>query len=375
MKKGYYIFPCGYESTTKEYSGVLKKIEMQCAELRKYFDVDYKLIFEKSPKANIEKIIRRLPWVSANRDYDGLIEEFDDPAFVYIRRVTADKKFVAFLRKIKKKYPSCKIIEEIYSYPYEADEYQRFIDKPSLWKDRHYRKQLKLYVDRFVTYSDDKEIFGVKTINQMNGINVNSIPRIKRKDEKKDTLDLIFVGYMQKHHGLERIIQGLRDYYNDNKQKRIVIVHLVGEGPEIALYKELTGKYNLSSKVIFHGKKYGEELDAVYDMCDVGISSLGFYKINIQVSSALKSREYLAKGMPMINGNPTDVFEKYDCDFYKEFPNNDSPIDIDSVVAWYYALLEKYENAEKLSIAIRQYALEHIDNSVTIKPVRDFIGD
>lgn len=375
MKKGYYIFPCGYESTTKEYSGVLKKIDMQCTELRKYYDVDYKLIFEKKPKAKIVKVIRRLPWVSANRDYDRLIEEFDNPAFVYIRRVTADKCFIAFLRKIKEKYPNCKIIEEIYSYPYEADEYRRLIDKPNLWKDRYYRKQLKLYVDRLATYSDDKEIFGIKTINQMNGINVNSIPRIRRNEEKKETLDLIFVGYMQKHHGLERIIRGLRDYYNCDIQKRVVIAHLVGDGPETAFYRELTEKYNLSSKVIFHGKMYGEELDRIYDMCDIGISSLGFYKINIQVSSALKSREYLAKGMPMINGNPTDVFEQYDCDFYKEFPNNDSFIDIDSVVSWYSTLLEKYGTTEKLSIAIRQYALEHIDNSITIKPIRNYIGD
>lgn len=374
MKKGYYIFPCGYESSTKIYSGVLKKIQMQCKEFSKYYNVEYIPLYVKESRGITRKITRRMPWTSAERDYAEVLGRLDSPDFIYIRRTTADKAFVRFLRDIKCKYPECKVIIELYTYPYEKDEYHRWIDKFNLLKDRHYRKGLKKYVDRIVTYSNHNQIWGIETIILMNGIDVQALPVIKSHMNDCKTYNLIFVGYMQRQHGLERVIEGLKEFYSDTKDEKKVILHAVGEGPELPYYQKLVADNDLSDFVLFYGSQYGAELDGIYDLCEIGISALGMYKNKLNWSSALKSREYLAKGIPVINGNPTDVFVKYECDFHLDFSNDATPIDIKRTVEWYDSLLKKYSDKVGLSDAVREYALKHVDNSVTLKPVVEYIG-
>lgn len=374
MKKGYYIFPCGYESATRGYSGVLKKIDMQCKEFAKCFDIECITLQEKDVAGIAQKIVRRMPWSSADRDYAGALSRFDHPQFIYIRKTRADKSFLCFLRDIKSKFPECKIIIELYTYPYEKDEYHRWIDKLNMIKDRYYRNQLKQYVDRLITYSNHMEIWGIKTIVLMNGIDVHSISRVHSRITDFKTYNLIFVGYMQRQHGLERAITGLKEFYSGKEREEKVILHIVGDGPELSYYQRLVIDNELSDSVLFYGNKYGVELDEIYDKCDIGISALGMYKNKLDWSSALKSREYIAKGIPVINGNPTDVFVRHKCDFHLDFSNDATSIDIKRIVEWYDGLLEKYSDRDGLADVIRQYAFKYVDNSVTLKPVIEYIG-
>lgn len=374
MKKGYYIFPCGYQECTEEYLGVLKKIQMQCNEFSRHFNITYIPVYEKHPNTSFYKVQRRMPWNSAVRDYKTVLNIMDNPDFIYIRKVTADHDFISFLKSVRKQYEHCKIIIEIYTYPYEKDEYGGIINKLSLFKDRIYRKNYKDTIDRLVTYSNDDEIFNIKTIREMNGIDVKSLSIVKHKDYT-ESLILLFVGYMQKQHGLERIIKGLQHYYQQKNRNTHVELHVVGEGPELNYYKSLTKENQLQPYIFYYGKKYGTDLEKIYDMCDIGISALGFYKNKINWSSALKSREYLAKGLPVLNGSPTDVFEYFPCDFNLDFPNDASKIDIDEIVCWYKKLLLKYGNRDSLAKQIHNYAVECVDYSVVMNPVVMYINN
>jgi hypothetical protein len=66
-----------------------------------------------------------------------------------------------------------------------------------------------------------------------------------------------------------------------------IIINIVGEGAILEDLKLLVDKLNLNSFVIFHGKKTGLELDTLYDTCDIGVGSLGMYRIGLNRGSTL----------------------------------------------------------------------------------------
>ena len=64
-----------------------------------------------------------------------------------------------------------------------------------------------------------------------------------------------------------------------------------------------------------------KELDAIYDRADIAMGAFAFYKAGITISSTLKMKEYLAKGLPAASGCYEDSFGKDDVDFYLRFAN------------------------------------------------------
>ena len=151
---------------------------------------------------------------------------------------------------------------------------------------------------------------------------------------REDVITLIGVAFMQKHHGYERLIRGLREYYRGKKEKRVELL-LIGEGPEKASYQRLVRKYKLQNHVKFYSTKSGKELDAMYDMSDVALASFGMYKLGIYSKlSALKTRECLAKGMPIITGCSIDVLDE-NYKYVKNFSNDAQIIDIEEIIAFF----------------------------------------
>ncbi|SDP06597.1 glycosyltransferase [Selenomonas ruminantium] len=374
MKKGYYIF-CGSQKDLEKGSlGVVKKMQRQVDVLNNYFETNFITITEPKNyhRGIIDKIMLRVPNVSFPRDYIQAISYMDSPDFIYIRGTIADKKFIEFLSMLRSNFPNCKIIIELFTYPYEKDTFDSWIMKPLMFKDRIYRKFYKKLIDRFTTYSLDKEIFGVPTINIMNGINAKDVEPIMPSRYDVNTLHLVFVGYMQKQHGLERLLYGLYNYYCKSTKKN-VIFHMVGDGPELDKYEAIVDKLCLSDYVIVYGSKHGKELDDIYNQADLGVDALSLYKSGINWSSSLKSREYLAKGLPIVSGCRTDVFEKYKCDYHVDFANDASPIDVEKIISWYNDLSNQYVDKVEMTKAIHAYAVNHVDSSVVIKPVVDYI--
>lgn len=371
MKKGYYIFPCGYQENAKDYVGVQKKIVMQCKEFSKYADIEYIPAYEIKPKSIIGKVRKRLLWHSANRNYEAILNQFKSPDFVYIRRNTADKKFIRFIRTIKEKFPKCKVIVEIYTYPYEKDEYKSLIGKLSLLKDRIYRKQYKGLVDRFVTYTDDDEIFGVKTIKTINGVDIDSFTSIIPRTPDNE-IHLLAIAMFQKHHGYERIITGLKNYYEAGG-KRNVKLYLVGEGPETQLYKDLANEYRLDDKVKFFGKRIGEELDEIYNLSDIGLGTFGFYKIGLETASSLKTKECLSKGLPIVAGNKENFVGKEINRYYLEFSNDATPVDVNKIVEFYDTLYCAGTTQKEIADCIHDIAKNTVSMEVTLRPIVAFI--
>lgn len=289
--------------------------------------------------------------------------------FYYFRYSGADIiPLLGLLKKIKQ-YKRNKVIFEIPTYP-SLKEGQSGFSKIRRLINRIFIGQLKKYVDIITTFSVDDVIFGIRTIKIINGIDISKIPIIKKAISKVAPLNLIAVANYHKWHGYDRLLEGLKKYY---EQRNILKIHLhfVGNGAELDFYKKLVSEYELSEYVIFYGILLGEELDNVYNKTDIAVSSLGSHRINIHLTSALKSKEYLARGIPMVSSTKIDVLPdgfKY-CLYV---PENDSPIDIQSVVQFYFDLLEK-KDISYITHDIRRFAEKHCDMSITMMPVINYI--
>lgn len=365
---GYYI--CFGTTST----GVLKKITMQSRELSKICNTDILNVKIKKRSA-LTKVVSLLPWAPIGFDYDDLFAQIIDPMFLYIRRVTSDSDLIKFLKRIRLKYPSCKIVVECYTYPYDKDDFNRnvkfFVENlPHYLKDLIYRKKYKGCIDRFVTYSDDEYIFEVPTIQTANGVDVDR--EIAAERSVDDTIDLISVAHMQVHHAYERIIEGLKEYYENGGKEKIKI-HMVGEGPEKSKYERLVNQYGLQDHVIFYGRKTGNELDEIYKKADIALASFGLYKYDIKIISTLKMCEYLAKGLPVLSGCRTSMLAPYTPDFILEFSNDATPIDMNRVIDFYKEFCQT--DTKKLTEKIRGFAKQYMDISVVMKPVLDFINE
>lgn len=369
MKKGYYI----YYQTGKEFTGVEKKIENQAQIFRKYYDFE-KIVICKQKTNFLKSIIWRLPLGSYGRNYDEAFNRISSPDFIYVRFVPVDRKFLGFIKNLRKKYPTTKLILEVATYPYGRELLGKFSMMPFYFKDIFYHRWLKKYLNCVVTFSEDDYIFGVPTIRTKNGIIVDAINPVESQEKMDGSINLIAVGMFQKHHGYERVIKGLSEYYrNVGANSRKIYLHMVGSGVEKRHYENLTRKLNLEKYIKFWGEKSGKELDEIYNMADIAVSSLGLYKLKINLLSALKTREYLAKGLPIITGCKVDVLRS-DFPYYLEYENNDSPIAMDRVIDFYDSIYISVDCRKKVVAEIRKFAKENVDMPIVLQPIIEYIN-
>lgn len=368
MKKVYFVH---FDGRTEP--GVAKKIDAQIKEFNKYFDVT-EICGSAKKDSLLFKIMTNFPLIYISKYYyDEVLSKIEDNSCVYIRRTKADKFYIRFLKALKKK--KCSILVEIPTYPYFKDDYKKVKNWSAFIKELIAIPKFKKYVDRFITYSNDIKIFGVSTIKVKNGVYVDQIePKKYVEKEDYNTINILAVATFRKHHGYERVIRGLADYYSKGG-KRNIILRMVGEGEEKEKYLRLVKKLELDPFVIFLGKLTGNDLAKQYDIADIALGSFGMYKIDVFHSSVLKVREYLAKGLPIVSGCHEDAFENEDFEYYYEFPNDSSEIDIEKIVYFYDNI---YKNKDKDAInaliaSINEYAKRHIDYEVVFKNVINYI--
>ena len=330
----------------------------------------YHLPSEVNRNSIMDMIKRRLPYINIHTHWN-LTNVLLNEKTIYIRQyIPLDMYIVDFFIKLKRRNPDCKIVWELPTYPY--DEELRKIAKhvPFYIKDKYNRRKLNWFVDRIATLTNVNEIFGIKTVHIQNGADFRNYTIKHAIKHISDVINMIAVSTCWWWHGYDRFIEGLGNYYA-NGGKRNIVFHLVGDGTELSKYRELTAKYELDSHVIFHGMQSGGALDEVYDQCSLGIGSLGAYRKGLNDTAELKTREYLAKGIAFIcSAHILDIDSADEKDIYLRVPNNDSPIDIPSILAFYDRI---YQEPETQVIArLRKYAEDHFSMDAAMKEVIDY---
>lgn len=223
------------------------------------------------------------------------------------------------------------ILLEIPTYPYDQ-EYDNFRKKLELLPDKLYRKSMMKYIHKIVTFSGEKEIFGISTIQISNGIDFNYIPLKQTLGDISKELHLIGVAEIHYWHGFDRIIKGMINYYQNNPTYKIYF-HIVGEFFGEREYNEivpLIKQNHLEEYIILYGARQGEELNRLFEKADMGIGSLGRHRSGIHSIKTLKNREYAARGIPFI-------YSEFDSDF-EQMPYiikaaaDESPINIQRLI-------------------------------------------
>nr|MBR4281468.1 hypothetical protein [Clostridia bacterium] len=282
----------------------------------------------------------------------------------YIRYDFSDAGFISLLKRLSKVCNN--IVIELPTYPYEEENKNGVLSKIKLLIDKHYRMQLYHYVRSFVTFYDGySTLFGIPVIVVPNGFDFSTMQLVTQELEK-DVVHVIAVSSMREWHGYERFLAGMRDYYIHGGDKNLIL-HLVGNGRECSKYKALAEEYSLGAHVVFEGAMHGEALDAVYEKCAVGIDSLARHRSGIDVLSSLKSREYGAKGIPIINSCKIDILDA-DFPYLLRVPADESPINIADVLEFCQTC---YEGKNRIEVGkeIRKYIEERSGMKQTLKKV------
>ncbi|MDR2408805.1 MAG: glycosyltransferase [Bacteroidales bacterium] len=365
MKKGLFFTDERYTNINfDEANGVKKKINSQVKALNITEEMTCRLLV--LPKIQIRHIFG----LFVGSGYKQFVDEISNIDFIYFRRIIpVNNSLIKFLKEIKKNNNNCKIVYEIPTYPYDK-EYRGFVEKISLCIDRFFRNELKKYVDRIVVVSnDDPIVFGIRTIKIINGVDCTDIPVQIPVINDKD-IHLIVVAQFAHWHGYDRLIEGMNNYYK-KEQSHKVYIHFVGGGSELQYYKHLIRQYNLSAYVFFYSLLYGEELANVFNKVNLAVCSLGSHRKGIYLSSELKSREYLARGLPIISSARIDVLPP-DYKYVLYVPENESAIDIEYVVAFYENLSIK-QSVPNMINEIRKFTEENCDISKTMRPVIEYL--
>lgn len=354
-------------------SGITKKILAQAKALDVLVGCRLE-IMEHRPR-KLPRIMRgiwiRLPYTGISNCW-FYKEKFKGAKFICIRREAIDQSFIRFLKKVKRESPETKLLLELPNYPYNQGKgrYGRF-GYPFYLKNKFGVLKLKEAVDRIVTYSNHKEIFGIKTINITNGIDFELV---REKDLARAPQDgvihMIGVAQIREWHGYDRLVEGLHVYYR-NGGKRDIVIHLVGDAITEYNFESKIREYKLESRIIMHGRKSGQELDEIYDVCTVGLDAFGTYRIGLKNSSSLKTREYIAKGLPIVTCPHLDLEEDYA--YVKYVKDDDSPLNFEEILT-YYDMIYKNNSVLEIAKEIRQYGEKRFDWKTVLMPVVQYIN-
>ena len=286
----------------------------------------------------------------------------------YIRYPLADW---AFMKMIEELHKVSKVVVEIPTFPYDdqVKNIQNLVAQTNFRQDRYFRKIMKRYVYRICALSDDKSIWDIKCINIQNGLDVDRIEYLGDSLKYQNDINLIAVARVQRDHGYDRVLEGMKFYYAQNPDRKISF-HIVGAGEAEGELRGLVGSYGLEEYVTFHGFQSGEALKELYKNSQIGVGILGAYRSGIDKTSALKHREYCAIGIPFIGSAIDDGFLP-DCPFYRMFPNDSTPVDMYEVIRYF----DEIKQTPGIHNEMRQYAVSHFSWEIQLQKVLDSIKE
>ncbi len=234
---------------------------------------------------------------------------------------------------------------------------------------RLFSRKMKTIVTKIVTYMPYDSIWNIKTIQIDNGVDVDACPAIFKDSAHKanNKMRLITVANVSTWHGIDRVITGIKEYYERNKNvDHDVQLTIVGDSPLCEELKQLAIQSHVDDKVIFAGAKFGDDLLYEYLNADVAIGSLGMHRINVINGSTLKVKEYCSLGIPFVYAyNEQQLSDSFL--YAKKIPADDTPVNIDEIINFY----EQLDFDSIKSVEMHEYAEKHYTWKRQMKKVLD----
>lgn len=206
-----------------------------------------------------------------------------------------------------------------------------------------------------VTYEIFDEFRCVTKSRVNSGVFPNSINLEKIKTlplNQSGEVNLIFIGSPgQIWHGIDRVIQ-LAEVFEE------YTFHVIGPS-------KLKGIHD-HENIVFTGELYGAELAKYLATMDLGISSLAMERNNLTEGSPLKTREYLAAGLPVIAGYKDTAIDA-NSNYYLDLSNSIWPLTNETVEK-----VEKFVTTWK-GKRVPRNLLDSVDSDVVEKSRAKFI--
>ncbi|NOR55568.1 MAG: glycosyltransferase [Sulfurovum sp.] len=271
------------------------------------------------------------------------LEKYDR---IYLRYPMMDFSAVSFAKKYGYKVITqhhTKELEEIKKLNlnklFKTSQYimEKFL-APHFFK---YISGLTAMSDDVLAYEKERVSFKGKLHRFSNGINprkfiMHKVPKLH------DVFHLtIIASSFSPWHGLDRLIKSLM-FYHDTRYK--IHLHVVGEVSNNTRLLIGKCKENENIIVLLHGKLFGQDLDEVFSTTHVACDSLAMHRLEMKESSTLKSKEYIARGIPFI-------YSAFDQDmqnikrYLYDVKNNESLIDLQKIISFYKSL--EFKNMQK----------------------------
>ena len=333
-----------------EHSGISKKIHYQLKGLRENGHEVHVCTYDIAPSGDRIRYVDgealqnfgkgRLASLRKRMCYNAIVDYVRDNHIdvVYARSFHNANPFtIRMFRRLKALGVRTAI--EIPTYPYDQ-EYNGFSlqERLELKVDQLFRHKLARQTDAIVTFSQDEQIFGQRTIRISNGVDFDSIA-LWRPTPHATPSEFHLIGVAEVHywHGFDRLIHGLGEYYKQPRETTVYFHIVGGIGPSEMYdskhapgFHELVERYGLQQYVIFHGTKFGQELDDCFNQCDFAVGSLARHRSGVRSIKTLKNREYAARGIPFIFSEDDEDFN--DRPYIMKAPADESPVDIESIL-------------------------------------------
>lgn len=369
----------GYMNKIRSQVKAMTKLE---AEITYTFLDDEGIIFQSDDRLrkalyNFESIFNRRKQV-----YNEIRDLIDTSEFdvIMIRFGYFDPWFLKVLNAANK--TKTQVILEIPTYPYRNELWnnlkiaakKRSVNKTiiafiKIILDYFMPMLLRKKVDFIYTYSSYSTIWNIPVLEVDNGVDLDNITKFKPRNKNNNTITAIAVGYFQAWHAYERFILGLARYKENGGAKKINLI-LVGEGPDLDVYKDIIIAHDLSDDVELIRPTYGDELDKLFNRSDFAISSLGGHtRKETKAYAPLKTREYCARGIPFIYSYPDKTLNGKEIFAFK-VEEGSSPINMVEIIEF----AEDMQKEKNQVNDIRDYAEKNFDWKIHMKKVLDHIN-
>ncbi len=365
----------------KGNSGIVNKINAQAKAFRElgfecdlvYFENNNIVIQSAEDKKEVFAFSSKLSRIRFQ--YFGFLKKINLQTYdlLYVRHFSLQPLIYNTLKKIKFTHSRIKIIMEIPTYPYQLELKNNSVKQFIINQlDIFYWKKMPSLIDRVLTFSDFETIHQIPTLKTSNGIDITSFSA-KEKNGLLDEFHLLGLANVQRWHGFDRIIEGMKIWYAQKDQKtnslKNIFFHIVGDGDAIAELKQLTKRYDLEKQVIFHGAKFGNELDVFFQQCHIAANSLAWHRTGAN-SPTIKMREYCARGIPFINGyEDKDLPPNFPFSF--QVASNDDAIEINALIAFFQNIEQKHADYPNF---LHNFAKNNLTWKAKLKVVADFLG-
>lgn len=176
------------------------------------------------------------------------------------------------------------------------------------YADRVWKKKILRKIATGITVSNDIDKYEKKYYSRYptkvisNSIDVLSVPQRTAPVFDGNELKMIMIsGWKSEWLGLDLLIRSMQEY----KGKAKLTLYFAGEPYEP--HKEMAEQLQ-HHKIIFEGYLSGEKMDALFNECHIAIGTLAEYRLGIKEASNLKTRDYMARGIPFVVGyHDTDL--------------------------------------------------------------------